>query len=433
MGAFLVLRRGGSGAIITLFVSGDTRGYIEPCGCRRDQAGGLPARLTLIKQAATTNRLLLDIGNVTSGGRSYELLKLKSILAGMKQMGYTAVNLGEREANLDRETLIKIVGESHIPFVSCNLLNQDSGGLVAKSMVVESVAGTRIGITGIVETAEDAVGPGLRIRPAAEALAETLPQLKQQADFIVVLAYARPDTLRSLADRFHEIDCLLGGNVPQSSETAERLNRAVAFNVTDKGKVLGKLTFKRTGSTLELTGSQALKVKDTIAPAPEMTAIISDFKESLRQRNVELASEEGLDPIERSQTTADLYVGQQACATCHPAAHKINFESAHTRAFQTLVVKKSEFDPDCIRCHAVGYGAKDGFFNLQKTPALAGVQCENCHGRGGNHAKAMGLKQRAASTFRPVTPNTCVKCHDKENSENFKYETFWPRIAHGKR
>lgn len=429
--AALLARNSRDDGRVTLFVSGDTRGYLEPCGCRRDQAGGLPARMTLVKQDDAPNRLLLDVGNLTSGDRSYELLKLHYLLLGMERMGYDAVNLGAREASLDRNTLKKALGESRLPIVSCNLLDQDTGKPVAEESVVREVAGVRVGITGVAECAEDQVGPGLRLRPPAEALAGALPDLKRRSDFVIVLAYVRQDTLREIADRFHEVDCLLGGDVPQSSEAAERLNRAIAFNVTDKGKVLGKLSLRRKDGTLELVSSQAIKVKDTISPAPELTAVLSEFKESLRQRNVEIASEEGLDPIARARTTADLYVGQQACVSCHPAAHKVNFASAHTRAYETLVAKKSEFDPDCLRCHTVGYGARDGFFNLQRTAQLAGVQCESCHGRGGDHIKNRRAGLRIASTFRPVTPNTCVKCHDKENSENFTYAAYWPKIAHG--
>jgi hypothetical protein len=429
--AFLMARSArASDDTLTLFVTGDTRGYLEPCGCRRDQAGGLPGRLTLVKQNAKGERLLVDVGNLTTGGRSYELLKLHYLLDGMNRMGYDAVNLGRREAGLDRDTLKKVIAESRAPFVSCNVLDRSTDAPLVEPFRVKSVAGVRIGITGVAEAEDDEIGPGIRIRPAAEALAEVLPQLKGRCDFIVVLAYVSQDSLKGLADRFHEINCLLGGDVAQSSQKAETINRAIAFNVTDQGKVLGQLTFKRGSAGLSLLDSVAIKVKDTIAPDPEMTAIIKTFKENLRERNIEFANEEGLDPIARTLTTADLYVGQDACGSCHPKAHKVNFESGHTHAYETLVAKGSEYDPDCLRCHNVGYGARDGFINIQRTPKLAGVQCENCHGRAGEHVKTMqaGLKKR--STFRPVTPNTCVKCHDEENSENFVYAPYWAKIKH---
>lgn len=424
---------GASSGTVTLFVTGDTRGYLEPCGCRRDQAGGLPGRMTLVRRNETPERLLVDVGNLTSGGRSYEILKLGYLLDGMRRMGYDAVNLGRREAGLDRDTLAKVIAENRLPFVSCNVRDRSTGRLLTEPFRVKTVAGVRIGITGVTEAEEDEVGPGVQVRPAAEALAETLPRLKGRCDYVVVLAFAAPDTLRALADRFHEINVLLGGDVPQSSEKAETLNRAVVFNVTGKGKVLGRLTFRRSAAGLELTGSEALRVKDTIPPAPEMTALIADYKNALRERSLEFASEEGLEPIATAQSTANTYVGQDACKGCHPQAHQVSLASLHNHAFETLVRKKSEHDPECLRCHTVGYGARDGYLNFERTPQFVNVQCENCHGRAADHVRAMQSGARRASTFRPVTPNTCIRCHDEENDDDFVYARDWAKIAHGVR
>src|SRR2546421_4154942 len=62
---------------LVVFVSGDSRGYLEPCGCRRDQAGGLPGRATIIEDRKAANRLVFDVGNLTAGSRPYELMKLR--------------------------------------------------------------------------------------------------------------------------------------------------------------------------------------------------------------------------------------------------------------------------------------------------------------------------------------------------------------------
>ncbi|HXG23331.1 MAG TPA: multiheme c-type cytochrome [Chthonomonadales bacterium] len=422
---------GASHGTITLFVTGDTRGYLEPCGCRRDQAGGLPARMTLIRQDTSSEHLLVDVGNLTSGGRAYELLKLNYLLKGLNQIGYHALNLGRREAGLDRDALAAIIRESQAPFVSCNVMDRAKSTPLAEPYRLFTVGGVRIGITGVTEAPEDEVGPGVMVRPAAEALAQTLPKMKQLCDYVIVLAFASSETLKTLAARFHEIDCLLGGDVPQSSERAERLNRAVAFNVTDKGKVLGKLTFRRNDHSLELTDSAALKVKDSISPAPEMTALLAAYRNELRERNLEFATGEELEPIASVRATADTYVGQDACAPCHPKAHQISLAAAHSHAYQTLVQKKAEYDPECLRCHTVGYGARDGFISMERTPQFAGVQCETCHGRAGEHVKSMKNGLQRASTFRPVTPNSCIRCHDEENDGRFDFTHDWAMIKHG--
>jgi hypothetical protein len=62
--------------------------------------------------------------------------------------------------------------------------------------------------------------------------------------------------------------------------------------------------------------------------------------------------------------------------------------TAHFRAFTNaqFVTHGGQTNLSCLPCHDVGYGLPTGFSSLAKTPGLAGVQCENCHGPGGNHA-----------------------------------------------
>jgi hypothetical protein len=423
------------GGELAIWLSGDTLGYLEPCGCRRDQAGGIEPRMTLVKGETSPHRLLLDVGNLTSGSRSYELLKLDFLLRGMAEMGYDAVNLGLKEASLDRDTLRQKMEASKLPFISCNVLNTETSKPLAAPSLIVSIAGKRIGITGVVEMDRDDVGPGLAVRPPEEALSAILPDLRKRSDFVIVLAFAPQETLRSLATRFPEAGAIFGGDVPQASSKAEIVNRSVLFNVTNKGKVIGRLAFKEGGDAgLTLSDSKSVKTTDKIPPAPEMSALIKEFKNTLRERNIELASAEGMELIHAENTSADTYTGQDKCQPCHQNAFKITHATTHTHAYETLVAKNSEYDPDCLRCHTVGYGARDGYVNHDKTPKLAGVQCENCHGRGASHMQAIaaGKKGKAATEMlRAVTPNSCVRCHDEENSENFQYSPFWQRMKHG--
>ena len=364
--------------------------------------------MTLVEQDKAPNRLLLDAGNITHGGRSYELLKFDYILRGMAKMHYDAVNLGKREVNLDRDTLYRKIAATGLPFVSCNVLDSRTSTLLTASTLVETVGGYRVGITGIVQAAAESVGPGLRVRSPEEALAETLPLLKKNCDFIIVLAFAPAETLHDIAAKFPEVGAVLGGDVPQSSDKAEIVNRAALFNVTDKGKVIGRLTFRPAlDGLLALAESHSLKTADTTAPAPAMTELIKEFKATLRERNIELAAQEGLDPVfAASATTADTYAGEAKCISCHAAPHKITGATAHAHAYLTLQRKGSEYDPECLRCHTVGYGARDGFRNFQTTPQFANVQCESCHGRGTAHIAAIAAGKRGGGRkFNPARPD----------------------------
>jgi hypothetical protein len=429
---------------ILLFVSGDSRGYLEPCGCRRDQAGGLPGRATVIEEKKVPNRLVFDVGNLAPGDRPYELLKLRYLLEGMTKIGYDAVNLGRAEAAMDRQTLQDSLKSAPLPYVTCNVIDRDSKKPLAEPYRILRRGGLKIGVTGVTHIDEREVGPGIEVRPPVEALAEVIPNLKKSCDYLVVLAFVDEDGLREVATKFHEVDCVLGGDVPQSSNTVQEINRAIVFSVMDRGKVIGQISLKRDGERYRPESAKGIKIlRDQIKPDKQMVDLIARYKNELRERRYEMASAEGMERVISQQSTADEFVGDKACTPCHADSHKVAVGAKHDHAYQTLVTNKSEYDPECLKCHTVGYGLNSGYVDIAKTPALANVQCENCHGRGKEHIRDMlaVLKQpslaaaktaaKKPSTLKPVTQASCISCHDEENSENFKFATFWPQIAHG--
>jgi len=80
-----------------------------------------------------------------------------------------------------------------------------------------------------------------------------------------------------------------------------------------------------------------------------------------------------------------LYVGGASCVVCHGDQHADWGGTIHATAFDTLIGAGEEDNELCFPCHAVGYGKASGFVDLNTTPHLADVQCENCHGPSSNH------------------------------------------------
>ena len=75
-------------------------------------------------------------------------------------------------------------------------------------------------------------------------------------------------------------------------------------------------------------------------------------------------------------------------------------------------------------CHVVGLGRRGGFINAKATPTLVDVQCEACHGPGQAHADSPAPGYGAAGA------RSCLGCHTEENSPEFDFFTYWPRIKH---
>jgi hypothetical protein len=82
------------------------------------------------------------------------------------------------------------------------------------------------------------------------------------------------------------------------------------------------------------------------------------------------------------------YAGAQTCAGCHAPILNTLTHTAHAGALTNaaFAAKGGRTNLSCLPCHTVGEGLPTGFASLAKTPKLAGVQCENCHGPAAYHA-----------------------------------------------
>ncbi|MGB1709183.1 MAG: cytochrome C554, partial [Rubripirellula sp.] len=162
---------------LTLVVTGQQHGYIEPCGCTGldRQKGGVARRFTLIKQLRELGWTLmpLDAGNlVRRFGRQAEV-KLQQSVKALKLMGYDAVGFGSDDLRLGVGELLAVAAAEDTPentlYASGNVVVIDPS-LMLHSKVVEK-GGLKIGVTSILDEESMEVKPGgdLGIEPAVES------------------------------------------------------------------------------------------------------------------------------------------------------------------------------------------------------------------------------------------------------------------------
>ncbi len=133
------------------------------------------------------------------------------------------------------------------------------------------------------------------------------------------------------------------------------------------------------------------------------------------------------------------YVGVAKCRTCHPAQVKSWEQTKLAKAFDMLKpgvaeaqkrdkkldpAKDYTHDAKCLRCHVTGYGKPGGFESVEKTPAMVGVQCEACHGAGGNYLKPelMSLQNKEykrvvlqKAGLAVLDQSICQTCHNSDS------------------
>src|SRR5687767_11786049 len=102
----------------TIVVSGDTAGWITPCGCASNQSGGLLRRGTYLADLRQKGEVIyLDAGGAAGGDSEYHRVKFEAILEGEKGMGVAAHNLGKAEIALGVDYLRKLSQKSGVHLV----------------------------------------------------------------------------------------------------------------------------------------------------------------------------------------------------------------------------------------------------------------------------------------------------------------------------
>src|SRR5215212_4947549 len=84
-----------------LLYTGETSGYLEPCGCSKPQVGGLPRRAVFLASLSRDPApVIVENGDLVADPGRQSQLKAETLAGFYRQAGYAAVNLGESDYRL---------------------------------------------------------------------------------------------------------------------------------------------------------------------------------------------------------------------------------------------------------------------------------------------------------------------------------------------
>ena len=173
----------------------------------------------------------------------------------------------------------------------------------------------------------------------------------------------------------------------------------------------------------------------------------------------------GIATVVLAQAQTSKYMGVNKCKSCH-SSEKIGNQygkwasSKHSSAWANLAGAKAKelgakagvADPQtgdkCVKCHVTAFGVAKDLLDAKFDPKL-GVQCETCHGPGGNHVKARmdaaasgggdvfggggaAVQIPAGEINAKPDAKVCAGCHNKESPSftSFDFAAMDKIIAH---
>ena len=399
----------------TVLLSGDADGNLSPCGCTSPMQGGMRRRATVFREAGRVVRL--DNGSLLGGLDRQGRMKGDAAARALDSSGVDAANFSSRDARLSYNAgaALALDALSGGRLVSTSVETSPTaplrpwraagpflvGGAAARPDLLrtalrESVLSPEEAARRLAEAAE---GQGLRPvllfdgdRPAAAALARAEPRL-------ALVTYRSTGRPVSGVDRVGPVALATPGG---------------------QGKSVVRLLWNGEGFATATVESLGPEVPNDAEAQRIYTAYLRDV------------TREGL--LDKApHVPAKPFAGSARCLPCHAEAAKAWRASAHAHALRTLERDGHGRDPDCVPCHVVGesrFGAEPtmAFRSRPETSRLADVGCESCHGAGAAHAIFPGKVH-----LPKIGPAACKPCHTLENSPNFSFEKYWPRVRHGRR
>lgn len=445
---------------LALVISGRQDGYLEPCGCAGldQQKGGMSRRFSFIHGLKEQGWPVaaVDVGGVVRRfGRQAEL-KFAISADAFKKMHYSAVGFGPDDLRLSAGEIVAAVAgatpEDSI-FVSANI---NLFELTPKTRIIKA-GGLKVGITSVLgQEYQDLVkNDEVVITPAAEALRnEKLQAELKNCDVRVLLAHATVEESKELARQFPQFNIVVtsdGRDVPPLQPETLNDGKTRLIETAPKGMYVIVAGFY--DDPKEPMRFQRVALDSRFSDSPEMKELMTTYQDQLRQLGWrDLGIKSVSHPhAEDGDKLSGQFAGAESCRECHPAAFGIWSKTKHAHATETLVKlnPQRQYDSECISCHSTGWNPQEyypytsGFDSLEKTPQLAGNQCENCHGPAAAHVAAENGRSRTKKdeqrqvvklTVGQAFENVCIKCHDHDNSPEFNEQTFeahcWPKVQH---
>lgn len=297
-------------AAFAIHFSGEMRANLDTCGCPANPSGGLPRRVTMAqtfrKTFADTPLLELSVGAIFNDQGVLLNPPFKDVLVqndyalrGYSAYPFDVVNLTYQDLRVLHKYFTKSSAQqaaADFPvlkaYVSANAMPavNEKTHIALPRFVIKEVKSPhipknhklRIGITGVCEQAPSE-GTGYVWRDPATALKEVLPELKKQADVVVVLAYLPLDQAKALAAELEGIDVMIVGHTQPSLLTLETVgNTAVVVNNYET-KALGELRAYVAGDGKRTYSSRFILLDATIPSEPNALKIVKEAKAAVEE------------------------------------------------------------------------------------------------------------------------------------------------------
>ena len=239
---------------LTMLVTTNVRGQLDPCGWKANPLGGLPRRLTYINQLREggVDPVLLDAGDalfelniLANGKEASSKLRAKTVFESTAKMGNYIYNVGHNDFAAGLDFLKQLEISANNNFISSNIVKVGTDDLAFKSHTIIERNGIKVGVFGILSSLPASMKE-LELKDALSVINSKVEELRPQVDVLVMLINANKIQLDKLVSQTRNVDYVFSSR--ETSRTRPERKQAdgnpMLYGTGIQGKYLGRVDLK---------------------------------------------------------------------------------------------------------------------------------------------------------------------------------------------
>lgn len=252
-----------------------------------DGAGGLSRVATLKQQLVSAGRtpLLVLAGDFLSPSVASSVFKGEQMVAALNAAGLDLATLGNHEFDFGVDLLIERMGQARWQWVVSNVIDTNTGRPIggASPYVVRTFGALKVGFIGLCLATEEISRDRLthvRLLDPLVAAGTYIPDLKREgADLIVAITHLAFADDRALAERFPEIDLIVGGHEHYPVTAIE--NRTLISKAGSDARFVARLDIDRRPSGAVERFYELIPVTSALADEPRTADVVRSYETRL--------------------------------------------------------------------------------------------------------------------------------------------------------